>query len=152
MGERLLTFLETARSGNRPHRIGLVIADLQPGGAERQAFLFASKLSERGVEARVFALRHQGTTRSDRSIAAEFPGVAVTICESRPAQRLFHAGEALKRVRQQPVGRPTKKSEFAPPPQADLIRRARLSPRRMLAAHEPDLVGLILPRPNLPCY
>lgn len=151
MGERLLTFLETARSGNRPHRIGLVIGDLQPGGAERQAFLFASKLSERGVEARVFALRHQGTTRSDRSIAAEFPGVAVTICESRPAQRLFPAGEALKRVRQRPVGRPTKKSEFAPP-QAHLIRRARLLPRRMLAANEPDLVGLILPRPNLPCY
>ena len=99
MSHRLLRFLSDGNLGNHPRSVGLVIYDLQPGGAERQAFLLAQKLLRHGVEGRVFALRHQGKKRSYASLSMEFPHVPITICESRAARQVFRLRAILKRAR-----------------------------------------------------
>ena len=100
MSQKILKFLAKGSAISHPRTVGLVILDMQPGGAERQAFLLAQALSQRGgVEVRLFALRHQAKNLASSSIGAEFPDVPATICGPRAARQVFQRGEILKRAR-----------------------------------------------------
>lgn len=116
MTQKLLKFLATRAAISHPRRVGLVILDMQPGGAERQAFLLAQTLLQDGVPVRVFALRNQRKNRASSSIGAEFPDVPVTICEPRAARQLFQLWEILKRAHRRTARRGAEKTGRAPGP------------------------------------
>ena len=93
MSQKLLEFLSKCTPGKPPRRIGLVILNMQHGGAERQ---FAGKLVQQGLEARVFGLRRLGRGSTSGPISSEFANVPVAVCEPHIVQTLRELTERFK--------------------------------------------------------